>query len=56
LQVGDIITGIDNTSLDETHAYINTLFQYSAGDIVTLTIMRNGSQIQVKVTLGESSS
>lgn len=56
LQVGDIITGIDNTSLDETHAYINTLFQYSAGDSVTLTINRGGSQIQVKVTLGESSS
>jgi len=56
LQVGDIITGIDNTSLDETHAYINTLFQYSAGDMVTLTIMRNGSQNQVQVTLGESGS
>jgi serine protease Do len=56
LQVGDIITGIDNISLDETHAYINTLFQYSAGDTVALTINRGGSQIQVKVTLGESSS
>jgi len=56
LQVGDIITGIDNTTLDETHAYINTLFQYSAGDIVTLTINRNGQQIQVQATLGESSS
>jgi serine protease Do len=56
LQVGDIITRIDNTSLDETHAYINTLFQYSAGDMVTLTIMRDGKQTQVQVTLGESSS
>jgi 2-alkenal reductase len=56
LQVGDIITGIDNTSLDDTHAYINTLFQYSAGDTVTLTIMRNGRETQVQVTLGESGS
>lgn len=56
LQVGDIITAIDQTSLDETHAYINTLFQYSAGDTVTLTVNRNGSQIEVQVTLGESSS
>ncbi len=54
LQVGDIITGIGNTALDETHAYINTLFQYSAGDMVTLTVMRNNQQIQVQVTLGES--
>jgi S1-C subfamily serine protease len=56
LRVNDIITGIDNTSLDETHAYINTLFQYSAGDTVTLTLMRNNKQIQLKVTLGESGS
>jgi serine protease Do len=56
LQVGDIITGIDSTTIDETHAYINTLFQYSAGDTVTLTLMRNGRQTQVKVTLGESGS
>jgi 2-alkenal reductase len=56
LQVGDIITGIDSTTLDETHAYINTLFQYSAGDTVTLTVNRNGHQIQVQATLGESGS
>jgi serine protease Do len=54
LQVGDIITGIDNTTLDETHAYINTLFHYSAGDTVTLTLNRNGKQVQVQATLGES--
>jgi putative serine protease PepD len=51
--VGDIITGIDNTTLDETHAYINTLFHYSAGDKVTLTIVRNGKQLQVQAILGE---
>jgi serine protease Do len=56
LLAGDIITGIDDTTIDETHAYINTLFQYSAGDTVTLTVMRDGRQIQVKVTLGESGS
>jgi serine protease Do len=56
LQVGDIITGIDKTTLDETHAYINTLFQYSAGDTVTLTINRSGRQTLIKVTLGDSGS
>ncbi len=54
LQVGDIITGIDSTTLDETHAYINTLFHYSSGDTVTLTLVRNGKQLQVQATLGES--
>ncbi len=56
LQVGDIITAIDKTNIDETHAYINTLFQYSAGDTVTLTMNRNGQQLQIQATLGESSS
>ncbi len=54
LQVGDIITSIDSIALDETHAYINTLFQYSAGETVTLTVNRNGKPVQVAVTLGES--
>ena len=56
LQPGDIITGIDETALDATHAYINTLFQYSAGDTVTLTVMRGNEQIQVEVTLGDAES
>jgi 2-alkenal reductase len=56
LQPGDIITGIDETALDATHAYINTLFQYSAGDTVTLTVMRGNEQIRVDVTLGEAES
>jgi len=56
LQAGDIITGIDKISLDDTHSYINTLFQYAAGDTITLTIMRNGKQAEVHVTLGDSGS
>ena len=54
LRVGDIITAIDNTNLDDTHEYLNILFQYSAGDSVTLTVNRSGKSIQVQVTLGES--
>jgi serine protease Do len=54
LRVGDIITSINTTNLDDTHEYLNTLFQYSAGDVVTLTVNRNGQSIQVQVTLGES--
>jgi 2-alkenal reductase len=54
LQVGDIITSIDETAIDENHAYLNILFQYSAGDTVTLTL-RNGRQNQVRL-LGESGS
>jgi 2-alkenal reductase len=56
LREGDIITGLDGTKLDDTHAYINTLFQYSAGDTITITFVRNGLESQVQATLGESGS
>ena len=56
LQPGDIITGIEETALDATHTYINTLFQYAPGDTVTLTVMRDNEQTQVDVTLGEAES
>jgi serine protease Do len=56
LQPGDIITGVGETTLDATHAYINTLFEYSPGDVVTLTVMRGSEQIRVDVTLGEAES
>jgi 2-alkenal reductase len=55
LQNGDIITGVDNVSLDANHSYVNTLFTYKPGDQVTLTVMRNGKTIQLQATLGDSS-
>ncbi len=56
LQPGDIITRIGNTPIDETHSYINALFQYKPGDQVTVEVVRNGKTIQLQVTLGESTS
>jgi 2-alkenal reductase len=53
LQEGDIITKFDETALDETHSYINTLFNYKPGDTVTLTVMRQSQEIQLTITLGE---
>jgi len=56
LQQGDIITAIDKVAIDGTHSYLNTLFNYKPGDQVTLTVLRNGSTIQLQVTLGQASS
>ncbi len=55
LQQGDIITKVGDVSLDETHAYVNTLFTYKPGDQITLEVNRNGKDMQVQVTLGEAS-
>ena len=54
LQQGDIITKIGDVSIDETHSYVNALFEYKPGDQVTLEIMRGNETMQVNVTLGEA--
>lgn len=55
IQQGDIITGIDDISLDDEHSYLNTLFLYQPGDQVTLLVVRGSKTLQLQVTLGESS-
>ncbi len=54
LQQGDIITHVGDVTLDETHSYVNTLFTFNPGDQITLTVMRDGKEMQVQVTLGEA--
>ncbi len=54
LQQGDIITQIDNVTLDANHSYLNTLYTYKPGDTVTLSVIRNGQTMQIQITLGEA--
>jgi 2-alkenal reductase len=54
LQQGDIITQVGNVILDETHSYVNALFSFNPGDEITLTVVRDGKEMQVQITLGES--
>jgi serine protease Do len=56
LKVGDIITGINATAIDENHSYLNVLYTYKPGDTVTLDVTRDNQSIKVQVTLGESKS
>jgi len=54
LQQGDIITQVGDVTLDETHSYVNSLFTFNPGDQINLTLMRNGKEMQVQITLGEA--
>jgi 2-alkenal reductase len=54
LQQGDIITKIGDVALDETHSYVNALFEFQPGDQVTLEIVRGKDTMNVQVTLGEA--
>jgi len=54
LQQGDIITKIGDVPLDETHSYVNTVFEFQPGDQTTLEVVRGNETMQVQVTLGEA--
>jgi 2-alkenal reductase len=54
LQVGDIITTLGGTALDETHSYLNVLFGYQPGDQVSVGFNREGTDMEIIVTLGEN--
>jgi 2-alkenal reductase len=55
LQADDIIVSLNGVKMDETHNYLNMLYNYKPGDQVTLGVMRNGKEISLQITLGESS-
>jgi 2-alkenal reductase len=54
LQIGDIITRVGGTALDETHDFLNLLFQHKAGDSVELGLYRGDKLITVTVVLAET--
>jgi serine protease Do len=54
LNVGDIITQIGDTALDQDHTYINTLFTHEPGEEINLTVVRGEKEFIVSVVLGES--
>jgi 2-alkenal reductase len=53
LKEGDIITAIDSARLDGDTSLRQLLLQHKPGDTVTLSVLRNGKESSVKVTLGE---
>jgi S1-C subfamily serine protease len=52
VQDGDIITKINDVTVDTLHPLDAVLSQFSPGDTVTLTVLRNGETKTIKVTLG----
>ncbi|HLI51616.1 MAG TPA: PDZ domain-containing protein, partial [Thermomicrobiaceae bacterium] len=57
IQVGDVITKVDGTTITSAHPFINLMYVHKPGDTVTLTIQsQSGSSKEVKVTLGNQPS
>ena len=53
LKADDVITAINGQTLSETTPMVSVLQQYKVGDTLTLTVLRGGNSISIKVTLGE---
>ena len=51
LQTGDIITALDREAVEDVQGLRDMIQQHQAGDEVTLTILRDGEEMQVQVTL-----
>ncbi len=52
LQKGDIVTQIDGKDLQTDSSLAETVDTHKPGDVITLTVNRNGQTQQVKLTLG----
>ncbi len=53
---GDIITHIGDIPIDEDHTFINSLFAHEPGEEISITLVREGQQLNLVVTLGETRS
>jgi len=53
LKAGDVITAIDGEKTENLKKYSDKLKQYQPSDSVTLTVLRNGKEEKIKLTLGE---
>lgn len=51
LKEKDIITKIDNDTLDKNHSLTSLVGKHSVGDQITLTIIRDGKEQKMKITL-----
>lgn len=49
---GDVISEIDGTKITSTSELTSLLSQHKEGDVITLTVYRDGETLKIKVTLG----
>ena len=53
LEAGDVITEFDGQKIDSQHTLLDLLFNHQPGDVVDVTVDRNGAVHTFQVTLGE---
>ena len=54
LQAEDIILALDGTQINQSSPLSDLLFDYSPGDTVQLTVLRDGQETTIDLTLGQA--
>ncbi len=56
IKEGDVIIEINNQAIDQSSSFLVLLGKYQPGQEVTLKLIRDGGEMELKVKLGESTS
>ena len=56
IKVGDVVIGINNTTITSISEFNKIKAKYKAGDTITITLYRQGNKMNVKATLDEDKS
>jgi len=51
VEMGDLITAVDGRSITDSSSLFDALDRYEPGETVTVTVMRDGNELEVPVTL-----
>ena len=54
IQVYDVITKVDDTDIESVSDLLNVLYNHKIGDEVSVTVLREGKEVQVKAVLEAS--
>ena len=53
LHQGDILVSLDGQMIDSDNPFINLLFEYEPGDVVTFQVVKEKDELDIQVTLAE---
>jgi len=53
IQAGDVVTALDGETIEDLRGYSALLKAHAPGDRVIVTVLRDGSELQLSATLGE---
>jgi S1-C subfamily serine protease len=53
LRQGDILVSLDGQVIDSDNPFINLLFEYEPGDVVTFRVVKDKDELDIQVALAE---